>query len=79
MLENFAGTVTLIPEEGALCSVNGSVVTGPCQLTQGKTFRDDALAQDNQKKCRFLTHHCEAELLPSYETSPSPHSNALEA
>ncbi|XP_049456450.1 uncharacterized protein kif16bb [Epinephelus fuscoguttatus] len=35
VLENRAGTVTLIPQDGALCSVNGSVVTDPCQLTQG--------------------------------------------
>lgn len=38
VLENHAGTVTLIPQDGALCSVNGSVVTKPCQLTQGKCF-----------------------------------------
>ncbi|XP_051283362.1 kinesin-like protein KIF1C isoform X1 [Dicentrarchus labrax] len=35
VLENHAGAVTLIPQDGALCSVNGSVVTDPCQLTQG--------------------------------------------
>ncbi|XP_068597684.1 kinesin-like protein KIF1C [Brachionichthys hirsutus] len=35
VLENRAGMVTLIPQEGALCAVNGSVVSGPCQLTQG--------------------------------------------
>lgn len=45
VLENLAGTVTLIPQEGALCSVNGSVLTGPCQLTQGKNFKADTLAQ----------------------------------
>lgn len=38
VLENRAGTVTLIPQGGAVCSVNGSVVTDPCQLTQGKYF-----------------------------------------
>lgn len=38
VLENLAGTVTLIPHEGAQCLVNGSVVTTPCQLTQGKNF-----------------------------------------
>lgn len=37
-LENSAGTVTVFPQDGALCSVNGSVVTEPCQLTQGKHF-----------------------------------------
>lgn len=36
VFENHAGTVTVIPQDGALCSVNGSVVTHPCQLTQGK-------------------------------------------
>lgn len=36
VFENHAGTVTLIPQEGAMCSVNGTVVTHPCQLTQGK-------------------------------------------
>lgn len=36
VLENSAGAVTLFPQDGALCSVNGSVVTDPCQLTQGK-------------------------------------------
>eukprot|EP00066_Takifugu_rubripes_P012524 XP_011601790.1 PREDICTED: uncharacterized protein LOC101066561 isoform X2 [Takifugu rubripes] len=39
VLENLAGTVTLIPKEGALCSVNGSVVTGPSQLTQGDSIQ----------------------------------------
>lgn len=38
VLENCAGIVTLIPQDGALCSVNGSAVTDPCQLTQGKHF-----------------------------------------
>lgn len=38
MLENRAGTVTLFPQDGALCLVNGCVVTEPCQLTQGKHF-----------------------------------------
>lgn len=38
VLENRAGTVTLFPQDGALCSVNGSAVTEPCQLTQGEQF-----------------------------------------
>uniref|UniRef100_A0A671YRF6 Kinesin family member 16Bb n=1 Tax=Sparus aurata TaxID=8175 RepID=A0A671YRF6_SPAAU len=38
VLENRAGTVTLFPQDGALCLVNGCVVTEPCQLTQGKHF-----------------------------------------
>ncbi|XP_043993205.1 kinesin-like protein KIF16B isoform X3 [Gambusia affinis] len=35
LLENCGGIVTLFPQDGALCSVNGSAVTHPCQLTQG--------------------------------------------
>lgn len=54
VLENLAGTVTLIPREGALCSINGSVLTGPCQLTQGKNFLADLLmrSQKHLEKCR---------------------------
>nr|XP_046258631.1 uncharacterized protein kif16bb isoform X2 [Scatophagus argus] len=39
VLENRAGTVILIPHDGALCSVSGSVVTDPCQLTQGAVIQ----------------------------------------
>ncbi|XP_017268278.1 uncharacterized protein kif16bb [Kryptolebias marmoratus] len=39
VLENCAGTVTLFPQDGALCSVNGSVVTEHCQLTQGAVIQ----------------------------------------
>uniref|UniRef100_UPI003AADD251 uncharacterized protein kif16bb n=1 Tax=Centroberyx gerrardi TaxID=166262 RepID=UPI003AADD251 len=35
VLENCAGAVSLIPQSGALCSINGTAVTHPCQLTQG--------------------------------------------
>ncbi|XP_054885991.1 uncharacterized protein kif16bb [Poeciliopsis prolifica] len=35
LLENCGGIVTLFPQDGTLCSVNGSAVTHPCQLTQG--------------------------------------------
>lgn len=45
VLENLAGTVTLIPKDAALCSVNGSAVTGPSQLSQGKNFKAGADAQ----------------------------------
>ncbi|XP_055018395.1 uncharacterized protein kif16bb [Boleophthalmus pectinirostris] len=34
-LLNQDGAVTFSPHDGALCLVNGSVVTAPCQLTQG--------------------------------------------
>lgn len=62
VLENLAGTVTLIPQEGALCSVNGSVLKGPCQLTQGKNFKADVLAQSEAPvKMQILTHDCKLE------------------
>lgn len=43
VLENRAGTVTLIPQDGALCLVNGSVVTDACQLTRGKNCKANML------------------------------------
>ncbi|XP_028324776.1 kinesin-like protein KIF16B [Gouania willdenowi] len=39
VIENRAGTVTLFPQHGALCSVNESVVMDTCQLTQGAIIR----------------------------------------
>uniref|UniRef100_A0A8C6SEU0 Kinesin motor domain-containing protein n=1 Tax=Neogobius melanostomus TaxID=47308 RepID=A0A8C6SEU0_9GOBI len=39
VLQNQDGAVTLIPDDGALCLVNGSVVTAPCQLTQGSIIQ----------------------------------------
>ncbi|XP_041865934.1 uncharacterized protein kif16bb isoform X2 [Melanotaenia boesemani] len=39
VLENHAGTVTLFPQDGALCSVNGSVVKDPQQLKQGSIIQ----------------------------------------
>lgn len=73
VLENLAGTVTLIPKEGALCSVNGSVVTGPSQLTQGKSFNAYPHAQGGDGhlwNCWFLSRlwaSC------SYETTAHLH------
>uniref|UniRef100_A0A3P9GXS1 Uncharacterized LOC101165914 n=1 Tax=Oryzias latipes TaxID=8090 RepID=A0A3P9GXS1_ORYLA len=39
VIENRAGTVTLVPEEGAFCSINGSVATAPSLLTQGSVVQ----------------------------------------
>lgn len=39
VLKNQNGVVTLIPQDGALCLLNGSVVTAPCQLTQGSIIQ----------------------------------------
>nr|XP_054605769.1 uncharacterized protein kif16bb isoform X1 [Nothobranchius furzeri] len=35
LFENSAGIVVLFPQDGAPCSVNGSVLSDPCQLSQG--------------------------------------------
>ena len=37
-IEHHGGQVTLIPAEGALCTVNGSNVTDPVSLSQGLTL-----------------------------------------
>ncbi|XP_024152462.1 uncharacterized protein kif16bb isoform X2 [Oryzias melastigma] len=39
VLENRGGNVTLVPQEGSFCSVNGSVATAPCLLTQGSVVQ----------------------------------------
>ncbi|KAF6723702.1 Kinesin-like protein KIF16B [Oryzias melastigma] len=39
VLENSGGNVTLVPQEGSFCSVNGSVATAPCLLTQGSVVQ----------------------------------------
>ena len=53
VLENRAGIVTLIPQDGVLCSVNGSVVTGPRQLTQGKHICKDNMLLGEDFSLRF--------------------------
>ncbi|XP_071264987.1 uncharacterized protein [Salvelinus alpinus] len=39
VFENCDGVVKLIPQTGALCSVNGLEMTRPCQLTQGAVIQ----------------------------------------
>ncbi|XP_029031111.1 uncharacterized protein kif16bb isoform X2 [Betta splendens] len=39
VLESCAGTVALVPQEGARCSVNGAEVTSPRQLTHGALIK----------------------------------------
>ncbi|KAL0964817.1 hypothetical protein UPYG_G00329420 [Umbra pygmaea] len=39
VFENRGGAVTLLPQMGALCSVNGTETTQPCQLTHGAVLR----------------------------------------
>nr|XP_057915131.1 uncharacterized protein kif16bb isoform X2 [Doryrhamphus excisus] len=54
VFENHAGIVTLIPQEGAVCSVNCAVVTHPCQLTQG------AIIQLGRRTTLRFNHPAEA-------------------
>ncbi|KAK7901438.1 hypothetical protein WMY93_018207 [Mugilogobius chulae] len=56
-LLNQDGAVTLTPHDGALCLVNGSVVTAPCQLTQGSVIQ---LGKDTMFR---FNHPTEAALL----------------
>ncbi|KAL7383139.1 hypothetical protein ABVT39_005426 [Epinephelus coioides] len=69
VLENRAGTVTLIPQDGALCSVNGSVVTDPCQLTQGaitKLGRGTILRFNHPTKAAQLREKRQSRLLSAF-------------
>lgn len=89
VLENLAGTVTLIPKEGALCSVNGSLVTGPSQLTQGENFNAYPHAQGGDGHLKLLVClDCELGAVTRSRVvmrplhiflSMSPHSNTLQA
>ncbi|KAM8738813.1 kinesin-like protein KIF16B isoform 2-T6 [Acanthopagrus schlegelii] len=66
VLESRAGTVTLIPQDGALCSVNGSVVTEPCQLTQGVIIqlgRGTVLRFNHPTEAAHLKEKCQSGLL----------------
>ncbi|XP_074502637.1 uncharacterized protein kif16bb isoform X1 [Sebastes fasciatus] len=71
VLENRAGAVTLIPQDGALCSVNGSVVTDPCQLTQG------AIIQLGRRTVLRFNHPTEAAQLREKLQSGLPSASTL--
>nr|XP_061794485.1 kinesin-like protein KIF16B [Nerophis lumbriciformis] len=57
VFENHAGTVTVIPHEDAMCSVNGTVITHPCQLTQ-------AAGIDLKLPSQVLCHLSESFVVP---------------
>ncbi|XP_039994875.1 uncharacterized protein kif16bb isoform X2 [Xiphias gladius] len=81
VLENCAGTVTLIPQDGALCSVNGSVVTGPCQLTQGAIIqlgRGTILRFNHPTEAAQLREKCQSGLLSAFSLSLTDTSTSTE-
>ncbi|XP_018522543.1 LOW QUALITY PROTEIN: uncharacterized protein kif16bb [Lates calcarifer] len=81
VLENRAGTVTLIPQDGALCSVNGSVVTNPCQLTQGAIIqlgRRTILRFNHPTEAAQLREKCQSGLLSAFSLSLTDMSKSTE-
>nr|XP_019942883.1 PREDICTED: uncharacterized protein LOC109629565 isoform X2 [Paralichthys olivaceus] len=89
VLENRAGSVTLIPQDGALCSVNGSVVTGPRQLTQGSIiqlgsgtilrFNHPTEAAQLRERCQVQTDlHTESGMLSPFSLSLTDMSKSTE-
>ncbi|XP_071337285.1 uncharacterized protein kif16bb isoform X2 [Trachinotus anak] len=81
VLENRAGTVTLIPQDGALCSVNGSVVTSPCQLTQGAIIqlgRGKILRFNHPTEAAQLKVKCQSRLLSAFSLSLTDMSKSTE-
>ncbi|XP_040906336.1 uncharacterized protein kif16bb [Toxotes jaculatrix] len=81
VLENCAGTVTLIPQDGALCSVNGSVVTDPCQLTQGVIIqlgRGTTLRFNHPTEASQLREKRQSGLLSAFSSSLTDMSKSTE-
>ncbi|XP_044069186.1 uncharacterized protein kif16bb [Siniperca chuatsi] len=81
VLENRAGTVTLIPQDGALCSVNGSVVTDPCQLTQGaitQLGRGTILRFNHPTEAAQLREKRQSGLLSAFSLSLTDKSKSTE-
>ncbi|KAM9345455.1 kinesin-like protein KIF16B [Symphorus nematophorus] len=81
VLENHAGTVTLIPQDGALCLVNGSVVTDPCQLTQGATMqlgRGTILRFNHPNEAAQLRKKHQSRLLSAFPLSLTDTSKSTE-
>ncbi|XP_067371836.1 uncharacterized protein kif16bb [Channa argus] len=82
VLENRAGTVTLIPQDGALCSVNGSVVTKPSQLTQGAIIqlgKGTILRFNHPTEAAQLKEKRQSELLPDLRLPLTDASKSTES
>ncbi|XP_031691219.1 uncharacterized protein LOC109899950 isoform X2 [Oncorhynchus kisutch] len=68
VFENRDGVVTLIPQTGALCSVNRLETTQPCQLTQGAVIqlgRGTIFRFNHPKEAAHLREQCRSGLLSS--------------
>ncbi|XP_057704187.1 uncharacterized protein kif16bb [Corythoichthys intestinalis] len=80
VFENHAGTVTVIPHEDAMCSVNGTVITHPCQLTQGAIIHlgsKTILRFNHPTEAAFLGGRQQSGLIPMNTLSPKLKSNNL--
>lgn len=71
MLQNCAGVVTMFPQVGALCSVNGSPVEDACQLTQG------CITQLGAGTFLLFNHPAEAAQLGEKQKSGLPPASPL--
>ncbi|XP_055083482.1 uncharacterized protein kif16bb [Periophthalmus magnuspinnatus] len=81
-LLNKDGAVTLTPHDGALCLVNGSVVTAPCQLTQGSIIQlgKDAMFRFNHPtEAAFLREKQQSGLLSAVSLSLTDTSKSAES
>nr|XP_023864301.1 uncharacterized protein LOC111978455 isoform X4 [Salvelinus alpinus] len=68
VFENRDGVVTLIPQTGALCSVNRLETTQPCQLTQGAVIqlgRGTIFRFNHPKEAAHLREQRKSDLLSS--------------
>ncbi|XP_061646695.1 uncharacterized protein kif16bb isoform X2 [Phyllopteryx taeniolatus] len=80
VFENQAGTVTLIPQEGAMCSVNGTVVTHPCQMTQGAIIhlgRRTILRFNHPTEAAYLREKQQSALISMITLLPKSRSHNL--
>ncbi|XP_077470186.1 uncharacterized protein kif16bb [Stigmatopora argus] len=80
VFENYAGTVTVIPHRDAMCSVNGTAVTQPCQLTQGAIIHlggKSILRFNHPTEAAYLREKQQRGLLPMNTLPPKLKSSNL--
>ncbi|MEQ2228913.1 hypothetical protein ILYODFUR_013511, partial [Ilyodon furcidens] len=81
VFENQNGTVTLVPLNGAQCSVNGVLVTAPSQLNQGAVIllgRTNMFRFNHPKEAAKLREKRKSGLLSSFSLSMTDLSKSCE-
>uniref|UniRef100_A0A8C9VYX0 Kinesin family member 16B n=1 Tax=Scleropages formosus TaxID=113540 RepID=A0A8C9VYX0_SCLFO len=81
VFENLSGTVTLIPLNGAQCSVNGIHVVAPCQLNQGAVIllgRTNMFRFNHPSEAAKLREKRKSGLLSSFSLSMTDLSKSCE-